>query len=329
MLTASQHKPIKFEVTALRGNLSDFHPNLNDELRYHAAIMVGNRVFIVEKLNLGTANENSYNCCYLDTTSWTWVWLEVSGPTFYLQQAVLVDDCILVYGNDNLPGAGVAHVWKLDLACLAWQCSELQTLPVAPTFMVCEFIECIRRVVFYGGVSADGLRDENTLLLIDVDTHSWTKPRETGARPTPRRAHMSCVLTMSSASTVFVFGGRHGNRYLNDLYTLEVRVRVCRWSQVLVTLESTPVSSAALACTNNTLFIFGGFDDHLEDVNDFVSYNLKNQKWSNIKSGSGSFKLEKDLQSTSAHRLLPYKDGLLVVGGFGRRFPWVDVLTAK
>lgn len=75
--------------------------------------------------------------------------------------------------------------------------------------------------------------------------------------------------------------------------------------------------------------MFGGCDDHLEDVSDFVSYNLKNQSGATLRVVVGSFKLEKDLLSTSAHRLLPYKDRLLVVGGVGRRFPWVDVLTAK
>lgn len=326
--------PVKFEVVDLKGSYESFHPEVVSSVIHHTANLVGNRVFLIAKLLRGRRNSETWNCCYLDTVRWEWVWLGLRGPRFYMHQAVLVDDFILVYGDDAAAGEGVGNLWKLDVAGMEWLRLDLQRLPMKPSFIACEFIESIRRVVCFGrgyDDEMDLLDRANSLLLIDVDKNTWLAPREKGARPSPRIGQASCVFATRAGSTVFFFGGRSGNdigsgNFFNDLYMLQVQELVCSWSKVLLSLRVKPVSAASIVCVNDTIFILGGFDHNFDDVTTFVSYDISNNKWCDIRESSGRYKLEGALRATSAHCLVPYADGMLVVGGFGRTFPWVDII---
>lgn len=321
-----------FKIERPTGNAGELYPMASREATYHTATVVGDRVFIIKKLLTFGLDEVAPNCCYLDTKRWKWVWLGISGPTFYLHEALLVDDAIVVFGKDELPGAGTGHLWRLDLTTVEWNCLDMQPIPVRPLFMVCEFIEETRTVVFYGGEEIDGV--DNVLLLIDLNTLSWIFPREKGSRPSARRGHTSCMRSTRSDSMMFVFGGRNGGNYYNDLYTLHIRKLACSWSNIAIGMHIPPVAFGSLAIVNNTLFIYGGFDNELDDVSTFVSYDLGDKECYDIQKGekfqisaSGNFS-RAWLGANSANRLLPFHDGLLIVGGFACQYPWVDILHA-
>ena len=317
----------RFEVETTRGSRSSLHPKAVGKVTYFTATLVGHQVFAITKVLSSRQTAPLPNCCRFDTKRRKWVLLNVEGPGFHLHEAVLVDDSILVFGDDNLPGDGKAHLWKLDLVSLGWTCLDMQPLPVIPVYMVCEFIDDIRKVVYFGSPTKKRDQRQTTLMLIDVDTHTWTIPRESGAGATIRRGHASCSCQTSKGTTVFIFGGRDGQTYLNDLYALHIRNLTCTWSQVLIGPYVEPVAFGSLACVNSSLIVYGGFNRSFDDVGTFLLYDLIDKQWQNPREDL-KFKIKGHLSPNSAHRLLPFHDGFLIVGGFNKEFPWIDMLHA-
>lgn len=316
-----------FKVTTLRGASDEFHSEVTSQIRNHTATLVGNRVFVIARLLRQRSEDGMVcNCTYFDTKRLEWVWLNVYGPNFGWYSAVLVDEAILVYDDVYSSDHDRAYMWKLDLVSLDWCREEANSLPIIPDGSQCEFVEGIRKVVLFGGLSKKR-KLASWLLMLDVDSNTWTAPKELGKRPSPRIGHSTCVLSTQKQSTIFICGGFAGGIYFRDLHALQVQYEACRWSEISVDPGCTVLHRSSIACVDNTLFIFGGYGNDHEDTDGFFAYNLSSKEWCDIH-GNGKYQINRPVKQNSGHCLLPFHDGLLIVGGYGRSFPWVDTICA-
>lgn len=132
-------------------------------------------------------------------------------------------------------------IWKLDLNTACWQIISTPQNAQVPTPRDKTAAWVIgRKFYFFGGygpglfllstpdIYLNGEQDfvnggqgscwNNQLLEFDVDASSWRLVPKAGAVPSPRAAAGECYV--QDLNTVFLFGGRHDQGRLNDLYAL-------------------------------------------------------------------------------------------------------------
>lgn len=115
----------------------------------------------------------------------------------------------------------------------------------------------------------------------------WVAPPVTGQCPKARYEHGAAVLE----DKMYIFGGNHNGRYLNDLQVLDLRSWT--WSKVEVkageTQESSPVTVPP--CAGHTLIPWGGnkllsIAGHTKNPSESIqvkSFDLQTCTWSNLK----------------------------------------------
>ncbi|XP_076952865.1 acyl-CoA-binding domain-containing protein 4-like [Bidens hawaiensis] len=112
----------------------------------------------------------------------------------------------------------------------------------------------------------------------------WVAPSVSGPRPKPRYEHAAAVVD----DKMYIFGGNHNGRYLNDLQTLNLRNWT--WSKVEVKASSED-SVRVTPCAGHTLIpwegnklisIAGHSKDASEEVN-VKAFDLQTCTWSNMK----------------------------------------------
>ena len=111
----------------------------------------------------------------------------------------------------------------------------------------------------------------NQLVCYDTLTNRWEWPLCSGQPPSPRAAHSVAVVN----DIAYVFGGRHLNTRINDLYSLDLLTM--KWNLVLSdsNAENIPVGRSwqtmtALATGEKEggLLLYGGFDNNLQALGD-------------------------------------------------------------
>jgi len=122
-----------------------------------------------------------------------------------------------------------------------------------------------------GGVASYPRGWSNQLVCFNTLTNRWEWPVTSGPAPSPRAAHSTVVI----GSTAYVFGGRHLNTRLNDLYSLDLVS--LHWSLLLAdsAAENTPAGRSWQTVTaietgrpEGGLLLYGGFDNNLEALGD-------------------------------------------------------------
>ena len=120
------------------------------------------------------------------------------------------------------------------------------------------------------------------LVCYNTRTNAWEWPRTTGPPPSPRAAHSVAVV----GDTAYVFGGRHMDTRLNDLYSLNLST--LRWNLIMSNIDSDsetiPVGRSWQTMTpvvtgreEGGLVIYGGFDNSLEALGDCWRLDLHQQ----------------------------------------------------
>ena len=124
----------------------------------------------------------------------------------------------------------------------------------------------------------------NQLVCYDTLTNRWEWPLCSGQPPSPRAAHSVAVVN----DIAYVFGGRHLNTRINDLYSLDLLTM--KWNLVLSdsNAENIPVGRSwqtmtALATGEKEggLLLYGGFDNNLQALGDCWRMDLSQhpQSW--------------------------------------------------
>ncbi|XP_024545507.1 acyl-CoA-binding domain-containing protein 6 isoform X3 [Selaginella moellendorffii] len=145
-----------------------------------------------------------------------------------------------------------------------------------------------------GGIGTEVKMEENdvecsTIMEIDV-RNEWLSPLVSGRRPAARYQHAAAVVH----DKMFVIGGNHNGRYLNDVQVLDLRTLT--WSKVEQKLPTSPLSSSmppipsnqilspcaghSLIRKNRMLFVVGGHSKNSPDSVSVHAFDTETFTWS-------------------------------------------------
>ncbi|KAI3786792.1 hypothetical protein L1987_40767 [Smallanthus sonchifolius] len=112
----------------------------------------------------------------------------------------------------------------------------------------------------------------------------WVAPAVSGPRPKPRYEHAAAVVD----DRMYIFGGNHNGRYLNDLQTLDLRNWT--WSKVEIKANSedpvrvSPCAGHSLIPWEGNKFIaIAGHSKDASEVVNVKAFNLQTYTWSTMK----------------------------------------------
>ncbi|XP_076923694.1 acyl-CoA-binding domain-containing protein 4-like [Bidens hawaiensis] len=138
----------------------------------------------------------------------------------------------------------------------------------------------------------------------------WVAPLVSGPKPRPRYEHAAAVVD----DKMYVFGGNHNGRYLNDLQTLDLRNWT--WSKVEVKASSedpvrvTPCAGHSLIpWEGNKLISIAGHSKDASEVVNVKAFDLQTNTWSTMKTNG------KPPVSRGGQSVTPVGSNLVIFGG--------------
>ena len=167
------------------------------------------------------------------------------------------------------------------------------------------------KVFFFGGTSKGWEKLCNDLYVYDQQGGQFTLVEESaGPIPEPRFNHAACA---DRDGRMWIFGGlTFDHKDLGGLCCYCVGEN--RWRTVDEPKGDAPGPryGARLACHGGSLYLFGGTRTGGGRLGDFYRFDLQEQTWHRLPSGSGDAPTPR-----YAHSLLPVGDALYVFGGGG------------
>jgi len=123
----------------------------------------------------------------------------------------------------------------------------------------------------------------NQLLVFDVHSSTWSNPCCQGAVPSPRAAHAVTKLD----DRVYLFGGRHNNHRLNDLYSLDITT--LHWVRIETEGECPAPRTwhSFTRVSDDHILMFGGYSQHAPDIsgqplNDTWLLDVREARWHQV-----------------------------------------------
>ena len=304
---------VPFELTSLNVKIE---PSIwNGSFFGNSATLVGSRVYLLGAQSLSTQDQTwTQEVHYLDLTSRSSVQVETTPPMLYTHYSFLVNDSLFVISSNSV----TLSLWKFDFAIATWIHLDTPSIPPCEVFpSVCEFAEESSTLVFFGGFRKTTL---GIVFALNIDSLTWTTPNTTGLFPGPLEGSVSCARPSPRGTSMFVFGGRRGGIYQNDLHVLHCTHNRFRWSQARLNGRIVPVAYGSIVCLAGTIFVYGGYDKNLVDATHFVQYDPIDDSSIDL-----SNKLVNP-KGNSLFQALAVNGAIFIFGGFGKRFSKVDVI---
>ena len=213
----------------------------------------------------------------LDLISWVWTRLSPAGdPPLRCDKTACWsdDDKVYIFGGFGPPPS---NIQLKKQGSLFQFCEDPSSSGIHEKY----FIEKIfHLVLFDSGFSVFTRGWSNQLVCYNTSSNRWEWPLTSGVPPSPRAAHSVAVV----GGVAYVFGGRHLDNRLNDLYSLNMTS--LRWSLVIsdTSADNIPVGRSWQTMTSiNTghqeggLVIYGGFDTSMQALGDCWRMDLHQQ----------------------------------------------------
>ena len=311
------------KILIKQDNIAEEFSGPGTELTYYAANVVGSRIYMFgPKLKIP-------NVFYFDTARWKWELLETEMRGLRDNSSVLVDDRVMGLIGLAEPSKGLL-VFDLSLNEFSLHSIKFPT-DLIPKRSISEYIGSARTMVVFGGYEQ---KTVNALVGINVDSFEVSVIKASGQASPPRHGHVSCIVVREHDATIFIYGGGNGSNPQNDLYLLHYRKNRFRWSQGVVNSDGIKCFSPSLTYVEGKLFLYGGFDKALDDIGGIYVYELDTESWHVVTrkqkgisdTNTHGYCIDADLGDTSTHRTFLCSRGLLILGGYERKFPWVNVL---
>lgn len=116
----------------------------------------------------------------------------------------------------------------------------------------------------------------NHLYVLDTNSLRWSQPNTKGKAPTPRAAQAAAKL----GNIGYMFGGRHMEQRLNDLYSLNLDS--LEWSNKIATTGNVPQGRtwhSLSAVSDRHLFLYGGFSNEEDVLDDAFILDTSTMIW--------------------------------------------------
>lgn len=142
------------------------------------------------------------------------------------------------------------------ISCPVWEelHSRSSFVPPPMSGLTATFYD--RQMLIFGGYNNNAALDG--LYSLDLDTLEWTEVQTAGPRPSARTSHSAAIDPHNAL--LYIFGGsgsQFGHTNLNDLYVLDLRLRL--WRQMALHGEEIlPRYGQSMTWHNGRLYIFGG-----------------------------------------------------------------------
>ncbi|MDP2439740.1 MAG: kelch repeat-containing protein [archaeon] len=197
--------------------------------------------------------------------------LEAAPPSFSVAQ-LRGARMIFAYQHLWVFKSGVTYIYDLGLR---W---ALVRQPVSPphregcTFLVQSVAGNPYRAVLFGGNDQEAYF--NDIWLFNFETFEWRSADapKLQASPSRRTNHGSVIV----GSSLYVFGGFDGSRYLDDLWVLDLNCFL--WERVAAPSPPCARMGHSLVALGSRLVLFGGFDGFVS-YNDLFFFDLNGLEW--------------------------------------------------
>ncbi|XP_062929464.1 rab9 effector protein with kelch motifs [Mobula hypostoma] len=128
---------------------------------------------------------------------------------------------------------------------------------------------------FGGGDKGAEPVQDTQLHAFDKATLSWSQIPTEGEPPAPRHGHVM----VSVGSKLFIHGGLAGDKFFNDMYTIDTAAVNMKWKKVKMKGDIPGGRAAHSAVSHGKyLFIFGGLDA-TGALNTMYKYHIETQCW--------------------------------------------------
>lgn len=199
--------------------------------------------------------------------------------------------------------ANFNDIYTLNLITLIWEKLDVQTegdQALSPRDKAATWVDLnLSRIYTFGGYGVhpyNFLWDEkqdlftwdlengrgwnNQLVYFDVQKKCWVEPPCQGMKPCTRAAHAS----VNVDGDIYVFGGRHLGRRMNDLHRLTLRSH--HWSGLLDCTGTPPVGRSWHTFSRispNQLILYGGYNTEERPLDDAWLLNVDSLAWSELR----------------------------------------------
>lgn len=124
----------------------------------------------------------------------------------------------------------------------------------------------------------------NHMYVLNTAKLKWTQPKYSGDIPCPRAAFATTQIGCKG----FLFGGRYQDERKNDLYMLDLHS--FKWTH-LASKEMQPIGRSwhiMKAISKSHLFVYGGFDNIGQALQDVWIYNVQKKEWHELENCSSN-----------------------------------------
>jgi len=139
-------------------------------------------------------------------------------------------------------------------------------------------------MIGFGG--STGTSYTNATVRMNLRTLKCEKLQVTGATPSPRYKHQSIIV----GEKMFILGGGNYRPRTEKIDVFCLGLYSCQWTQP-PTEGTAPTARVAHAAihdkVSNSVFVWGGFNENLERLNDFFCLDINSMRWSEISSDDG------------------------------------------
>lgn len=154
----------------------------------------------------------------IDTESFAWTQANVEGLVPLARNAhtmTVIGTRLFMFGGHS----GNKHLKDLhifDTETSTW--AESDAFGSSPKGLRGHTANLIgNRIYLFGGY--DGRGRSNDLYILDTEAMAWAHPLDVEGAPAGRQRHTACVI---GNKYLFVFGGFDGNKWLNDVFVLDI-----------------------------------------------------------------------------------------------------------
>lgn len=199
------------------------------------------------------------------------------GATF----TPLDEETVLLVGGESKKEEFFRDALEYRPSVEAWVNDETRP-PSMPSARAWHSATRLDDIVFvFGGEEGDsrtGDRNQcNSALVYDKTYRTWYSPSISGSPPTPRAGH--CAGLIPGTRNIALYGGIHGNRWLNDMYVLD---DLCTWRKIRTTstrcARPAARSYASLTAVSDFLVLFGG-NNKSRSFNDVFLFAPSTMTW--------------------------------------------------
>ncbi|KAM6903099.1 rab9 effector protein with kelch motifs [Xenentodon cancila] len=130
-----------------------------------------------------------------------------------------------------------------------------------------------RLYVFSGGEAGTAPVSDSRLHIFDTVSSTWSQPETQGRQPPARQGHVIVAV----GSKIYIHGGMTGDKFLNDMYSLDSRTM--KWEKIQTKGDIPPgVASHSAVAMDKNIYIFGGMTTD-GAINSMYRFNSDKNRW--------------------------------------------------